>query len=182
MPLGLMPGMKYDEREVLLDPDDTVLFYTDGLVEAHDPQRKMFGFPHLKALLEDHPGGPATINYLLDQLRAFTGPNWEQEDDATLVVLREPHPYPSPVRGRGASGVGISSFSSRRTGNGARPCNVVAAINVDLRPNGSIGRPPSPATGARLNMAVRQPVWSVLGDRRLGLDRADHRSGQCAGA
>jgi serine phosphatase RsbU (regulator of sigma subunit) len=40
MPLGLMPGMKYDEREVLLDPDDTVLFYTDGLVEAHNPQRR----------------------------------------------------------------------------------------------------------------------------------------------
>jgi serine phosphatase RsbU (regulator of sigma subunit)/anti-sigma regulatory factor (Ser/Thr protein kinase) len=88
MPLGLMPGMRYDEREVMLDPDDTVLFYTDGLVEAHNPQREMFGFPHLKALLEDHPGGLATIDYLLDQLTTFTGPNWEQEDDATLVVLQ----------------------------------------------------------------------------------------------
>ena len=74
MPLGLMPGMHYDEREVMLQPDDTVLFYTDGLVEAHNPQREMFGFPHLKTLLEDHPGGLATINYLLDQLAAFTGP------------------------------------------------------------------------------------------------------------
>jgi anti-sigma regulatory factor (Ser/Thr protein kinase) len=80
--------MHYDECEVMLKPDDTVLFYTDGLVEAHNPQREMFGFPHLKALLEDHPGGLATINYLLDQLMAFTGPDWEQEDDATLVVLQ----------------------------------------------------------------------------------------------
>jgi serine phosphatase RsbU (regulator of sigma subunit)/anti-sigma regulatory factor (Ser/Thr protein kinase) len=111
MPLGLMPGMKYDEREVQLEPDDTVLFYTDGLVEAHNPQREMFGFPHLKALLEDHPGGLATINYLLDQLAAFTGPDWEQEDDATLVVLQRSPPPPAPPpseRGRGGeAGEGV---------------------------------------------------------------------------
>ena len=112
MPLGLMPGMRYDEREVMLDPDDTVLFYTDGLVEAHNPQREMFGFPHLKALLEDHPGGLATINYLLDQLAAFTGPNWEQEDDATLVVLQRAPLAPakrserSEESGRGVGGEG----------------------------------------------------------------------------
>src|SRR5512143_83138 len=100
MPLGLMPGMHYDEREVMLNPDDTVLFYTDGLVEAHNPQREMFGFPHLKALLEDHPGGLATINYLLDQLAAFTGLNWEQEDDATLVVLQRDLPLPSQRESR----------------------------------------------------------------------------------
>jgi serine phosphatase RsbU (regulator of sigma subunit)/anti-sigma regulatory factor (Ser/Thr protein kinase) len=105
MPLGLMPGMHYDECEVMLQPDDTVLFYTDGLVEAHNPQREMFGFPHLKALLEDHPGGLATINYLLDQLTAFTGPDWEQEDDATLVVLqRSPPPPPPPPAQRGGGG------------------------------------------------------------------------------
>jgi serine phosphatase RsbU (regulator of sigma subunit)/anti-sigma regulatory factor (Ser/Thr protein kinase) len=103
MPLGLMPGMRYDEREIMLNPDDTVLFYTDGLVEAHNPQREMFGFPHLKALLAQHPGGLATINYLLDQLVAFTGPNWEQEDDATLVVLQR---APLAPNGRGVGGEG----------------------------------------------------------------------------
>jgi serine phosphatase RsbU (regulator of sigma subunit)/anti-sigma regulatory factor (Ser/Thr protein kinase) len=102
MPLGLMPGMRYDEREIMLEPDDTVLFYTDGLVEAHNPQHEMFGFPHLKTLLEDHPGGLATINYLLDQLAAFTGPNWEQEDDATLVVLQR-----APLSQNGGGGEGV---------------------------------------------------------------------------
>jgi serine phosphatase RsbU (regulator of sigma subunit)/anti-sigma regulatory factor (Ser/Thr protein kinase) len=109
MPLGLMPGMHYDEREVMLQPDDTVLFYTDGLVEAHNPQREMFGFPHLKTLLEDHPGGLATINYLLDQLRAFTGPDWEQEDDATLVVLQRQ--FPSPTLGEGLGVRALDRFS-----------------------------------------------------------------------
>ena len=45
MPLGLMPGMRYEEREAILEPGETVLFYSDGLVEAHDPAGEMFGFP-----------------------------------------------------------------------------------------------------------------------------------------
>ena len=37
MPLGLLPGMSYEEKEIILQRGDTVLFYSDGLVEAHDP-------------------------------------------------------------------------------------------------------------------------------------------------
>ena len=48
MPLGLMPGMGYEEREVVLEPGDSVLFYSDGLVEAHDAERSMYGFARLK--------------------------------------------------------------------------------------------------------------------------------------
>jgi serine phosphatase RsbU (regulator of sigma subunit) len=88
MPLGLMPGMVYEESEVGLGPGDGVLFYSDGLVEAHDPRRTMFGFPRLSAFLgrEDPEGGP--ISGLLRELAAFTGAEWEQEDDITMVALR----------------------------------------------------------------------------------------------
>src|SRR5919199_1746884 len=48
MPLGLLPGMGYEEKEIVLERGDSVLFYSDGLVEAHDPQREMFGFPRLQ--------------------------------------------------------------------------------------------------------------------------------------
>jgi predicted ester cyclase len=37
MPLGLMPGMGYEEKETILKAGEGVLFYSDGLVEAHDP-------------------------------------------------------------------------------------------------------------------------------------------------
>src|SRR5215210_7375631 len=47
MPLGLMPGMGYEEKEIILGASEAVLFYSDGLVEAHDPEREMFGFPRL---------------------------------------------------------------------------------------------------------------------------------------
>jgi predicted ester cyclase len=38
MPLGLMPGMSYEEKEIVFDAGEAALFYSDGLVEAHNPQ------------------------------------------------------------------------------------------------------------------------------------------------
>lgn len=87
MPLGLMPGMQYEEKEVQLEPGDRTLFYSDGLVEAHSPTRDMFGFPRLQSLLATHGAGANLIKFLLDQLAAFTGADWEQEDDVTFLVL-----------------------------------------------------------------------------------------------
>jgi serine phosphatase RsbU (regulator of sigma subunit) len=54
MPLGLMPGMGYEEDEIVLKGGQSVLFYSDGLVEAHDPEGEMFGFPRLRALIAKH--------------------------------------------------------------------------------------------------------------------------------
>ncbi len=96
MPLGLMPGMSYEERETTLGPGESILFYSDGLVEAHNPRREMFGFPRLGRLVGDHPGGPGLIDFLLGQLAAFTGPDWEQEDDTTLVILQRAPSPPAP--------------------------------------------------------------------------------------
>src|SRR5215208_5030949 len=45
MPLGLMPGMNYEQKEIVLEDGEAALFYSDGLVEAHDAQGEMFGFP-----------------------------------------------------------------------------------------------------------------------------------------
>jgi serine phosphatase RsbU (regulator of sigma subunit) len=88
MPLGAMPDMTYEEKETTLAPGDTVLMHSDGLVEAHDPERKMFGFPRLAELMNGCTGGPELIQLLLGELDGFTGPGWEQEDDITLVALQ----------------------------------------------------------------------------------------------
>jgi len=88
MPLGLMPDMVYEEKEVILAPGDSVLLYSDGLVEAHNTKRDMFGFPRLMALLGEYKSNMPVIDLLLGQLAEFTGSEWEQEDDVTLVTLR----------------------------------------------------------------------------------------------
>jgi serine phosphatase RsbU (regulator of sigma subunit) len=88
MPLGLMPGMGYEEKEIELAKGESVLFYSDGLVEAHDERREMFGFPRLQGLVGTHrSGGSSLIGFLLSELTRFTGEDWEQEDDITLVTL-----------------------------------------------------------------------------------------------
>jgi serine phosphatase RsbU (regulator of sigma subunit)/anti-sigma regulatory factor (Ser/Thr protein kinase) len=88
MPLGLMPGMPYEEREITLDPGDSVLLHSDGVVEAHDPERGMFGFPRLKETVGEAPSGQRLIDRVLSDLEAFTGPGAEQEDDITMVTLQ----------------------------------------------------------------------------------------------
>ena len=91
MPLGLMPGMGYEEGEISLREQDGVLFYSDGLVEAHDPKGEMFGFPRLRALVAKHGTDEeerSLSDFLLEELYSFVGEGWEQEDDITLLTLR----------------------------------------------------------------------------------------------
>jgi serine phosphatase RsbU (regulator of sigma subunit) len=88
MPLGLMPGMSYEEREIELDVGEGVFFYSDGLVEAHDPKGEMFGFPRLRVLIAEHAEERSLGDFLLEELYAFVGEGWEQEDDITLLTLK----------------------------------------------------------------------------------------------
>src|SRR5215218_9721381 len=88
MPLGLMPGMGYEEKETILEGGASALFYSDGLVEAHNPEGEMFGFPRLRTLLAEHAEGEALVDFLVEELYSFTGEGWEQEDDLTLVTLQ----------------------------------------------------------------------------------------------
>jgi serine phosphatase RsbU (regulator of sigma subunit) len=99
MPLGLMPDMAYEAKENSLREGDGLLFYSDGLVEAHDSKGEMFGRPRLRQLISAHGAGNGEElrDLLLAELERFTGQNWEQEDDITLVtVQRSPRRAPPP--------------------------------------------------------------------------------------
>ena len=88
MPLGLMPGMSYEEKEIVLEPSDNVLLYSDGLVEAHDPKGEMVGFPRIRALVDEQGEKDSLGDFCLEELYSFVGEGWEQEDDITLLTLR----------------------------------------------------------------------------------------------
>jgi hypothetical protein len=49
----------------------------------------MFSFPRLQNLLKDHSHADGHIEFLLNELQDFTGEDWDQEDDITLVILRK---------------------------------------------------------------------------------------------
>jgi serine phosphatase RsbU (regulator of sigma subunit)/predicted ester cyclase len=88
MPLGLMPGMGYEEKEIVLQAGEAALLYSDGLVEAHDPKGEMFSFPRLRVLVGEHGEEQALGDVLTEELYSFVGEGWEQEDDITLLTLK----------------------------------------------------------------------------------------------
>lgn len=87
MPLGLMPEMRYEEQTTTLCAGDHILLHSDGLAEAHDEEREMFGFPRVAALAGNSASGQDLIDLCLEELARFCGQGHEQEDDITLVTL-----------------------------------------------------------------------------------------------
>ncbi len=88
MPLGLMPGMPYDEHRYQLGSGDVMVLTSDGITEAHNPDGEMYGFPRLIGQVAVKPADGDVVSALVGALEKFTGPDAEQEDDITLVVVR----------------------------------------------------------------------------------------------
>ena|SRR5215203_2175823 len=90
MPLGLMPEMNFEEKQTTLEAGEAALFYSDGIVEAHNPKGEMFGFPRLRGLVAKYGEERTLAERLLEELYSFTGggQGWEQEDDITLLTLK----------------------------------------------------------------------------------------------
>ncbi len=157
MPLGLMPGIRYEETEGVIAPGSNVLLYSDGLVEAHDPNQQMYGFPRLREEMAVDDAGSELLDRLLDTLHRFTGADWEQEDDITLVTLRR---ATGVAEADGASGRAIgpslvTAFSvPGEEGNERLAMDRVAASIVDL------GLPP--ARLERLKTAVSEAAMNAI--------------------
>ena len=87
MPLGLMPGIQYEETEAVLEPGQTMLLHSDGIAEAHGADGEMFGFPRLMDVVGARRGNGDVIGRVLTELDRFTPEGGEQEDDITLVTV-----------------------------------------------------------------------------------------------
>ena len=118
MPLGLLPGMDYPEHEAVLAPGESVLLYSDGLVEAHDRAGDMFGFPRLRELMATELPSTELLDHLLDELHGFVGKGWDQEDDITLVALQRTGGFGMTV---GEVPAQTASATSVATSAAARP-------------------------------------------------------------
>ncbi|MCU1472889.1 SpoIIE family protein phosphatase [Amnibacterium sp.] len=86
MPLGLMPGSRYDDVETVIEPDDIVLLYSDGITEQHDRAGEMFGFGRTGEVVAGARSGDELVDRAIESLSAFSV-GVEQEDDITLVTL-----------------------------------------------------------------------------------------------
>ncbi|MCU0490287.1 MAG: SpoIIE family protein phosphatase [Chloroflexaceae bacterium] len=87
--LGIVPQPRFEQRSLHLNPGDVLLFYTDGVTEAMNPQRELFGDERLTEILRRcHSQSPqAIIDAVLAEVQAFAS-GQSQSDDITMVVLK----------------------------------------------------------------------------------------------
>ena len=86
-PLGMMPGMKYSQDAVKLERGETVILYTDGIIEAMNAREELYGYDRFEALVKQsgaHPG--ALKESIIGDVNRFTGLS-PQHDDMTLVCF-----------------------------------------------------------------------------------------------
>ncbi len=86
-PLGMLPGMQFGQERAKLEPGDTLVLYTDGIVEAMNAKEELYGFARFEALLRKGPADPAALkDAIIGSVNRFTGLS-PQHDDMTLVCL-----------------------------------------------------------------------------------------------
>jgi phosphoserine phosphatase RsbU/P len=88
-PLGLYDDATYEEWSLILDPGDILVFYSDGITEAADPDGGFFGVPRLTAAIQAHAARPAgeLAEQILAEVQRFTQ-GAPVTDDRTLVVMK----------------------------------------------------------------------------------------------
>lgn len=91
MPLGLVPESEYDDAVTTLAPGSSLLIYTDGLIEALNPRREMYGFEAVQSNVESHARQHLSAKELLKStvtdLETFLAGE-PPHDDVTMVAMR----------------------------------------------------------------------------------------------
>jgi sigma-B regulation protein RsbU (phosphoserine phosphatase) len=87
--VGLLPDAQFYVQQVVVEPDDLLFLYTDGVTEARDPQGEMFGESRLRALWEQHPGSSAEelLAAIETAVREFIA-GGEPTDDLTMLAVK----------------------------------------------------------------------------------------------
>jgi serine phosphatase RsbU (regulator of sigma subunit) len=88
VPLGVLKRPSYQAATFAVEPEDTVLFYTDGLIEARDANQQYFSEARIRKAVEHGPEGAAECAaHLCEEVARFTA-GMPQHDDLTLLAIR----------------------------------------------------------------------------------------------
>ena len=88
-PLGIVTNCRYQETQIPLQQGDTVVFYTDGVVEAMNDKRELYGFDRFMASIETgrELSASALLEKLMEDVSRHVG-GAEQHDDLTILVMK----------------------------------------------------------------------------------------------
>ena len=88
-PIGLLQGSSFEEKNILLKNEDSLFFYTDGLIEAVNEAGEEFGMERLEALLvEERTGGLEGMLANIESAANRYRNGIEANDDATMMLLK----------------------------------------------------------------------------------------------
>jgi serine phosphatase RsbU (regulator of sigma subunit) len=89
LPLGAVANEVYEELRIDLQAGDVLLFVSDGIVEAMNANRELYGFPRLEAVLNscDLKDAQSVLDGIFDNVFEFMG-DVPPHDDMTAVVVR----------------------------------------------------------------------------------------------
>jgi sigma-B regulation protein RsbU (phosphoserine phosphatase) len=89
MIIGVMPQRSYEAQARQLSPGDVLVLYTDGITEAFNADREMFGVERLLEVVRTHHMASARelVEAIEAEVTAFAG-EAPQSDDITLLVVR----------------------------------------------------------------------------------------------
>jgi len=89
MPLGVFDDAKFGQRQLDLKPGETLLVYTDGVTEAMNPKRELFGEERLKGAIQGQSGlSPEKLTQRVVAEVARFASGAEPSDDITLLAIR----------------------------------------------------------------------------------------------
>ena len=92
-PLGMFPNVAYEEFSLSTQPGDSIVFFTDGILDAENAGKEMYGKERLVAIVQanQHKSAAGLADAILTDLTEFQGGD-DHFDDETLIVLRVLHP------------------------------------------------------------------------------------------
>lgn len=106
-PVGLVPEAEFTTLKLQLEPNDTLVLFSDGVTEAMDPEEELYGVPRLREVLKGRPDSPLDEiqKVVLESVENFAR-GARQADDLTLLVVR--------YRGTGNLGVTDTDVSATK--------------------------------------------------------------------
>jgi anti-sigma regulatory factor (Ser/Thr protein kinase) len=89
LPLGIYDIQESQSRAVTIQPGDTLVFYTDGITEAHSPSNDLFGLNRLIYIIESRASdSPEQLQQYIQSEVAKFRRDADWRDDATLLIIK----------------------------------------------------------------------------------------------
>lgn len=91
MALGAMPGTSWEQRTVQMARGDTLVLYSDGIIDTQDETGAFFGEERLRRVITANGGHPAdqVLGALLQVTQKFSGEATQFDDMTVMVVVRD---------------------------------------------------------------------------------------------